>query len=414
MTARRGILLWALAALGSSLLLVGILVWQYEQNENDRVRWGVFLAGDRQKGFELFRAKGCAYCHAVNGVGGRLAPDLAFDRPPQADLDQLVTAMWNHGPRMWEHMRAEKITYPRVNHEEMAHLFAYLYTAAYIDEAGDVDEGRRLFRTKSCIRCHDFYYGQGQKIGPNLSAVNDIQTPIAWSHAMWNHAPAMEAKLQEFGLAWPKFEGREMNDLLAYIRDTSSGPRREFILLPANPEQGRKLFQEKSCQVCHSVAGQGGDIGPELGPRQQGKLSIVQFAGLMWNHSSEMWREMKAQGIARPTFESQQMADLVAYLYRIRYFESGGSHDLGKRLFAERGCAGCHGSRAQGSPRAPTLHGGAVAFTSVTLATALWRHGPRMYERSKDLDLSWPVLQENDLQHIMAFLNAPPESRAHE
>src|SRR5262249_58898228 len=45
------------------------------------------LAGSR-----VFGAKGCVKCHSVNGVGGKIGPDLANSTRPQSFFD-LATAM---------------------------------------------------------------------------------------------------------------------------------------------------------------------------------------------------------------------------------------------------------------------------------------------------------------------------------
>ena len=405
----RHLLLWGLAAAGASALLVGVLQWDHKYG---RARWANFLVGDPHRGFHLFQEKGCGHCHAVNGVGGRLAPDLGYQQPPPSGLDQIVTAMWNHAPRMWERMRKEKLPYPDLSYEEMAHLFAYLYTARYVDEPGDIHRGRELFSTKGCLRCHALY-GVGGKVGPDLSSVAGVDTPIAWAQAMWNHAPAMEAELGKLGLPWPQFGRGEMNDLLAYIRDVTGGPRREFELLPASPDRGWQLFQSKSCIVCHSVKGEGGRVGPELGPRHELPLTIVQFTGLMWNHSPKMWRAMQARNILRPAFTGREMADLIAFLHSVRYFEPGGSPQMGEMLFARRGCSNCHGPRGEGTPSGPGLRGRGENFTSVTLATALWRHGPEMEQRTRKLGLPWPKLAESDVGDLLVFLNTPPEDRPH-
>jgi cytochrome c2 len=177
-----------------------------------------------------------------------------------------------------------------------------------------------------------------------------------------------------------------MNDLLAYIREVSRGVRRERELLPASPAHGWSLFQQKSCILCHSVKGQGERAGPELGPNRKVPLTIVQFAGLMWNHSPQMWQALRARGIARPALEGQEIADLVAFLSSLRYFEPGGSPELGRTVFAERGCSHCHGSDAQGSRLGPPLRGRGQDATSVTLATSLWDHGPSMYKRARELE----------------------------
>ncbi len=233
MGSQRQLLIWVVAAAAACTLLVLVLIWQ---DKVTRARWTVFLMGTPHTGARLFEKKGCAHCHSVNGWGGRLASDLGSERPPRSSLNQLITAMWNCAPRMWERIRQERIPYPAIGQQDMTHLFAFLYTARYVDEPGDADHGRRLFQTKSCLRCHALH-GEGGNRGPDLAAVAGVDTPIVWTQAMWNHATTMEAGMKEMGFAWPRFEGSEMNDLLAYIRDSTGGARHESELLPADPER---------------------------------------------------------------------------------------------------------------------------------------------------------------------------------
>lgn len=404
----RQLLIWVLAAVGASGLLVSVLMWQHKYA---RTRWSIFMVGDPHIGAKLFFEKeGCGHCHSVNGVGGKLAPDLGFARAPQSNLSQLVSTMWNHAPRMWDRMHQEKVAYPDLCNEEMAHLFAFLYTARYVDEPGDEYKGQRLFASKGCVRCHAVR-GEGGEIGPDLAGVSGVNTPIRWTQAMWNHAPAMEQGAERLHLAWPKFQGREMNDLLAYIRDVSKGERRETELLPASPERGWAIFQAKSCIACHSVRGKGGRLGPELGPGRQLPLTLAQFAGLMWNHSPEMWESTEARKIPRPTFHGQEIADLIAFLSSLRYFEPMGSPQMGETLFGERGCARCHGAQAEGAKLGPELRGRGMPTTAITLATALWGHGPNMYQRTRELGRPWPTLSETDVGDVVAFLNEPLNGR---
>ena len=404
---RRPLLVWSVAAIGSSALLALVLIWQYS---GARSRWSIFMVGDPHTGSTLFFGKeGCGHCHSVNGFGGKLAPDLGYAGTPQAGITQLVSAMWNHAPRMWERMRAEKMAYPDLRDEEMAHLFAFLYTARYVDEPGDQSKGQELFHAKGCAHCHTVRGGEG--VGPDLAEVKGVDTPIRWTEAMWNHAPAMEKMAEKMGVTWPHFEGREMNDLLAYIRANSSAPRRETELLPADPNRGWKVLRAKSCIECHAVKGKGGRVGPELGPNHQQPLTVVQFSGLMWNHSPEMWRVAEARSIPRPTFQGREIADVVAFLSTLRYFEPPGSPHIGETIFGDRGCDRCHGARAEGGKGGPALRGHGQITTEITLATALWQHGPKMYQRTQQLGRPWPVLQEEDVGDIVAFLNSSPEEK---
>jgi cytochrome c2 len=180
---------------------------------------------------------------------------------------------------------AEKIACPDPSYDETAHLFAFLYTARYVDERGDEFKGSKLFESKGCARCHALRGVPARlegAVGPDLSSVVGLDTPVRWTQAMWNHASSMQENTERLHLAWPRFEGREMNDLLAYIRANSARPRTESELLPASPERGWKVFQSKSCIECHAVHGKGGRVGPELGPGSEFPPSIVQFAQTMW------------------------------------------------------------------------------------------------------------------------------------
>lgn len=131
---RRRILMWSIAAVSASALLAGVLVWQqkYAQSHGPAL-----MPGDPHIGSRLFFEKeGCAHCHAVNGMGGRLAPDLGYSTP-RSRSNRLYSAMWNHAPRMWQQMQSEKLSYPDLSEQEMAHLSAFLDAARSSHERGD-------------------------------------------------------------------------------------------------------------------------------------------------------------------------------------------------------------------------------------------------------------------------------------
>jgi mono/diheme cytochrome c family protein len=395
---------WAVAAL-LSLTFVAALIIRAELR-NSPTRWNSFLVGDPHEGALLFfERKGCAQCHSANGVGGNSAPDLGFNQSSQSSLSQIVSGMWNHAPAMWESMHEKRIAQPYLDREDMANLFAFLYTTRYMDEPGDSRRGEHLFTARGCVRCHGVE-GAAAGLGPDLSRVAGVDTPIVWAQIMWNHAPKMEVRMQQVGVPWPKFQDREMNDLLAYVREVVHGERSEAGLLPADPRRGWKVFQDKSCTVCHAVNGKGGRVGPDLGQRRL-PGSIVQLAGVMWNHSPEMWRASESQGIPRPKFDGRQLADLAAFLASFQYFEPEGSPDVGAAVFSERGCAGCHGSHGEGTRQAPPLRAAGNSFTLVALATALWSDGPRMYRRTRELGVPWPTINESEVGDVVAFLNTP-------
>jgi cytochrome c2 len=403
MAIRRHFVAWFLVGTAALVILASILVWRRGSSAN---RWNTFLTGDPLAGEETFEQKGCRNCHSVLGAGGKLASDLGVRGAAGSSMNELVTQMWNHAPRMWEQIRTSKISYPHFTPEDMANLFAYLYVTCYDDESGDPARGRQMFNQKGCILCHSID-DTGGTVGPSLRDIGPVVTPIFWAQTMWNHAPAMEIHMRELKIPWPRFEGEEMTDLLAFVRQERAGLERESKLLPANPSRGWDLFQQKSCISCHAIRGEGGTVGPDLSSVHPLPRTLTEMAARMWNHSPEMTATMKAKGIERPLFAGQEMADLIAFLYSVRYFELGGSPIIGQQLFTQRKCSRCHGTDARGGEFGPNLKKGDRVFTPVNFALALWSHGPRMYSKAEDLGLGWPTLNEGDLSHLLAFLNSP-------
>ena len=105
------------------------------------------------------------------------------------------------------------------------------------------------------------------------------------------------------GLAEPAPEGHRGAGL----------PPQEF----GDPVRGAALFESKRCADCHSYAGKGGTDAPPL-DFMSGHLSareVANMSGRIWNHLPAMLHHFKEEGIAVPTFEDDEMADLIAYLH---------------------------------------------------------------------------------------------------
>jgi mono/diheme cytochrome c family protein len=360
-----------------------------------------FLPGDAKLGMQTFFEKGCARCHSVLGEGGRTAPDLA--RAPGGNLgaSELLAGMWNHAPAMWQKMAAEKVVPPKFSVAEMSNLFAFLYSVRSLDEPGDAQRGRQLLADKQCLHCHAVN-GQGGHVGPDLKKWASFRNPVSWVQTMWNHAPEMQKAMAGRGLRWPEFKENDVADLVAYVRTTAPAPRGRIYLRPADSNSGRRLFQSKGCAGCHAIGGMGGARGPDLGSRALPR-TLGQFAGQMWNHAPAMWASMQVQHIARPQFSNKEMADLIAYLFSERYFESQGNVERGRRTFKEKGCAECHGnSKASVAPDLTKFRGSTAA---IPLATAFWNHGPLMLKAMVQQQIPWPRFRPGEISDVMEFLN---------
>lgn len=405
LTERKQFLLWVAAAFVATATLVFVIV---RENQTPATR-SLYIVGESERGAALFYgAKQCSTCHAVNGKGGRLAPDLSGHRPIAPAMGWLTTVLWNHAPGMWRQMRLGNTSYPHLDSQEMADILAFLYQAQNADPPGDARKGQEVFNQKTCVRCHSVR-GNGGKVGPELSPVSAGGVE-AWTRTMWNHAQSMIGPITRATGDWPQFRDAEMNDLIAYVSVGTAHAPAAPNLARASAERGWKVFQSK-CIQCHAVRGQGGHAGPELGPERDMPQTAARFASVMWNHAPAMIREGRREGIPLPVLQGSEMADLLAFLASLRYFEPAGSPYVGEQVFADRGCAGCHGAAAEGTGNGPKLRPRPIAFTTVSFTTALWRHGPRMVDRAEAMGVTWPALKPTDVGDLVSFLNAPARPR---
>ena len=162
------------------------------------------------------------------------------------------------------------------------------------------------------------------------------------------------------------------------------------------------MFQSR-CIQCHSVRGQGGSVGPELGPERDLPLTTEQFASVLGT-THQRCSVIPAKRDSSSVLQGDEIADLRTFLASLRYFEPTGSPLLGERVFSERGCAACHGRMAEGTQHGPGLRSGTEAFTTISLTAALWRHGPRMIDRAEELGIPWPTLKATDIGDLVSFL----------
>lgn len=366
------------------------------------------LSGNPAHGATLFSSLGCRSCH--NPAGTAPAFRLGVSKADTTSgwiPARLVAGMWSHGPQMWEKMKDSQGHPLQPSERDMLDLLTYSYLISYEDEAGDPDKGKSLFKEKHCADCHSLS-GESGKIGPDLSRLEG--EPIIWAQRMWNHRRAMLAIMKEKEIPWPIFRDQEMVDLLTYIARTGSSKYTDEIedseLLPADPQNGRKLFQEKACSSCHAINGDGGKVGPDLGRQHIAPPSITQFAGLMWNHSPAMLARMDNETLARTMFAKREMADLIAYLYVVRYMEPVGRVDRGKEVFREKYCANCHARHGKEGKEGPGL-ASSKEYVFADMAHVVTTHGPEMYRRMQEKNIAWQTLSEQQLVDLLAYLNSP-------
>ncbi len=390
---------------------------------NRTVRWSVFVVAlvlwpcvpvwaqpvfspsqDPLSGSRVFGTKGCATCHAVNGIGGKVGPDLGRIARPRSFYD-LATAMWNHLPRMVERMQQRGIPRQHLDTRETGDLIAFLYTLNYFDAPGNPEAGRRYFAEKRCVVCHQVG-DTGGVVGPNLDFLKQFGTPIFVAAAVWNHGPQMTEAMKAAGIERPAFIGPELQDLIAYLAPASAGPREGPVyVLPGRADTGRKLFAEKRCVSCHSVGGGGAGVGPDLVGRGV-RRSLVEFAAAMWNKAPAMVAAMKSQGISLPQLRPEEMADVVAYLYSVRYFADPGNSKNGLAVATEKGCLRCHSVSGKPTKAAPSLGAAKGLESPAAVIAALWNHPVVMPVGAPGQKGAWPELRPEEMADLVALLQS--------
>ena len=349
------------------------------------------LPGDFKEGWKVFNQKKCSQCHAIWGEGGKGGPDLGTLPETYVNQSHLAALMWNHWPEMWGKMSAQKIPIQKMEKNEMADLFAFLYFIRYMDEPGDAEKGKRLLGTKGCTQCHTVKEGTRG----DLSYWGIYANSILWAQMMWNHILQMNQEMKTKDLSQVEFRGNEMADLIAYIR--TQGSRAEKVYLsPGDPRSGEKLFVIKGCNQCHSSGGES-----DLSKRQDFPRTMGQFAGKMWNHSGQMREGMERRGIRFPTLSSQEMSDLVAYLFFTRYFDEPGNPERGSSLFVNKQCNLCHAKKT----RALDLSHLKGRMSPIRMAQTMWNHGAKMLEGMRKLKTPWQTIDGREMVDLIEYLN---------
>jgi mono/diheme cytochrome c family protein len=387
------------------LVIVGLTLCFASQSHSQSV---VAPAQDPLAGSRVFGSKGCSKCHAVNGVGAKVGPDLGRIQANRSFSD-LAAAMWNHLSPMAAKMKELHQPFPQLDSAEVGDLIAFLFTQNYFEGFGNVDSGKKLFSKKGCIQCHQVG-GVGGVLGPSLDAVGQSGAPMNVAAAMWNHGPTMAEAMRARGIERPNLTASELRDLVGYLR--AAAPERAgapVSILPGRVNEGRALFEKRQCIKCHSIQGKGGNIGPDLGRRGLYR-NLVEFAAALWNKAPAMLKAMKLRKFTVPQLNAEEMADIVAYLRSFQYFGEPGNPDLGRRLLGEKQCLNCHSLDGRGGKGAPDLAMTKGLGSPAAVIAALWSHGDLMTEPVRERSLSWPQLKSDEVAHLMAFFERSTRS----
>ncbi len=345
----------------------------------------------------IFEEKGCINCHAIDGFGGDIGPDLVREKYYGSFFD-LAARMLNHAPQMAIRVDLLEQKWPTLTDGETDQLISYLFYLRYLGEPGNIAKGKKLILSKGCVNCHSIGI-EGAEDGIPLDQLSEFASPLYIAQVIWNHGPTMHEKILEMGLKRPIFESTDIINISAYLRESSRSQKsKKQFMSPGNPQNGSALFHTKGCGYCHLADEDGISIGPKLSELNL-RISVTDIAGKMWNHGDNMWEAIRNEGIEWPIFKDAEMADLIAYLYFLDYIGNPGNAIDGKNVFQTKACFSCHG------PKEDYPFDEYIKIEKPSdMVSTMWNHVPYMHEIMTQTNVAWPELSPKNLRDLYSFL----------
>lgn len=170
--------------------------------------------------------------------------------------------------------------------------------------------------------------------------------------------------------------------------------------------RGWRAFYDKKCVACHSIWGEGGSKGPDLGRTRSGRLSSGQLAGVMWNHIPKMLGQIQETGGRPSTLSREDMSDLFALMFFVRQLDERGDPTRGEQILRVKGCSECHSVDTTEGGAGPDLARWGRYANPVVWAQMMWEHAPLMETAMRRSGMEWPELEGSDLVHIVAFVRS--------
>jgi mono/diheme cytochrome c family protein len=355
------------------------------------------LPSNPMAGRIVFEGMGCIKCHAVDGYGGTIGPDLGPANFFGGYYD-VASRLWNHAPQMAIRSLSMGWKWSTLTTRQIDELITFLFYLRYLGETGSVSQGKQLVRAKGCLHCHTIGDDAPSR-GIAFDQLDEFASPMYIAQSIWNHGPEIQRRMEEIGLKRPVFKDDEINHISTYFQELSRGkPVRTQYISIGNPKVGAQLFMTKGCATCHAVSQSEDSRGTRL-PDMNLNRSVTAIAGTMWNHIHLMVQAMHEEDLKWPSFEASELADLMAYLYFFDYIGTTGDAKAGQEVFKAKQCIRCHGSD---QPRALSP---SIELNSPTeLIRTMWNHVPFMHEEAVAKNIAWPELTASEFQNLYTYL----------
>jgi cytochrome c len=152
-----------------------------------------------QNGSNPIGITGCLDCHS-----GKLALE---NRTGGFGVADIAAALWNHQPAALEKRSG-------LSYADASEFVGYMWSIAANE---DPVRGSRVFAAKNCTNCHTGPGMPGYKTEISSSGSREA-FPMVMIMSVFNNGLNMQAEMKSKGMAWPRFTGREMADLEAFLK----------------------------------------------------------------------------------------------------------------------------------------------------------------------------------------------------
>ena len=254
---------------------------------------------------------------------------------------------------------------------------------------GDARRGEQLFQAERCVACHSVN-GHGGATAPDLAKRVDRDfTPTVMASLMWNHAPDMWAAIEKQGLPRPALTQEQAADLFAYFVSARYFEKR------GDAGRGKQAFAAKHCADCHGIATQSPGAGRRW-PNGSPWRNPPRWRSRCGTMAAQMKQAFAGKKLAWAQITGQELADILVYLQNLpetRQLKENFQFpptDSGEKLFASKGCAGCHTGKN-------ALEAKLRNQTLTEIAADMWNHEPNMKNPP-------PALSQEEMRQILSYI----------
>lgn len=317
-----------------------------------------------------------------------------------------------------------------------------------------VKAGATLFSQQGCFACHTVH-GQGGSIGPNLSNIG-----AQGRSRTWLAQQIKDPKSHDPSTKMPAFSSlgnQQVNHLVDFLESlggssggsaSSTSPSASTQSGEANAPsgtsqqtagpsmaaliaQGKQLIRSQSCLGCHTIDGQGGNIGPDLSkegtrghsqqwlteqirnPKSHNATTVMpSFGGLSDQQTKQIVAYLESLGTGAGSSDPPSPSDPSNDPNAAQATDpaGSGSADLaglvkqGQQLFQSQSCLGCHTVNGQGGAVGPNLSKeGTKSRSSQWLGQQL--RDPKSHDPQTVMP-SFKQLSDQQIKELVAYLQS--------